>query len=183
MDERQVEGFLFSNIEDAQLAQQEKRKVEYLKKHMDTSSPQNVMLVYKKAVTERFFKTPIGIDYMENLRDYLLQADYDENEIPPIPLYVSFENKLRTRTEPARKRIENNKKEKQKHGLKISILLNLVLVLLVGIMFYITVHGDNPNILNYERAITNKYATWEQELSEREKTIREKEREINEWTP
>lgn len=33
------------------------------------------------------------------------------------------------------------------------------------------------NILNYENAILNKYAAWEQELTAREQAVREKEQE------
>ena len=45
-------------------------------------------------------------------------------------------------------------------------------------MFTITIRSDNPNILNYKRVITDKYAQWEQELTERENAVREREREL-----
>ena len=49
-------------------------------------------------------------------------------------------------------------------------------------MFAITLKSDNPNILNYKNAIVNQYASWEQELSEREKQLRQKENELGlEW--
>ena len=38
--------------------------------------------------------------------------------------------------------------------------------------------SEQPNVINYERAITSKYASWEQELTDREQVIREKEREL-----
>ena len=38
--------------------------------------------------------------------------------------------------------------------------------------------GNNPNILNYQNAVLNKYASWEQELMEREQAVREKEQEL-----
>ena len=38
--------------------------------------------------------------------------------------------------------------------------------------------SDNPNILNYENNLQNKYAQWEQELTERENVLREKERNL-----
>lgn len=47
-------------------------------------------------------------------------------------------------------------------------------------MFAIAMKSDSPNILNYETAVVNKYALWEQELSEREQAVREKERKWNE---
>jgi flagellar capping protein FliD len=38
--------------------------------------------------------------------------------------------------------------------------------------------GSTPNILNYEKALQNRYAEWNQELSDREEAIREKEKEL-----
>ena len=38
--------------------------------------------------------------------------------------------------------------------------------------------SDNPNILNYERVLQDRYAEWEMELNEREAKIREKERSL-----
>jgi hypothetical protein len=45
-------------------------------------------------------------------------------------------------------------------------------------MFYISFTSSNPNVLNYERAVQNKYSQWEQELSDREAVIRDKEKEL-----
>ena len=58
------------------------------------------------------------------------------------------------------------------------MVLNILLVLAVCAMFTIALNSENPNILNYERAVRDKYASWEQELTQREQTIREKEREL-----
>ena len=61
----------------------------------------------------------------------------------------------------------------------ISLIANIVLVIAVAAMFGIAMKSDNPNILNYETQLVNRYASWEQELTEREKVIREKEKELN----
>lgn len=45
-------------------------------------------------------------------------------------------------------------------------------------MFAIASGSDNPNIINYRNAIVNEYASWEQELTEREKAVRRKEAEL-----
>lgn len=55
-----------------------------------------------------------------------------------------------------------------------SVILNILLAMAVAAMFAIAVNGKSPNILNYEKAITNRYASWEQELTERENAVREK---------
>ena len=41
-----------------------------------------------------------------------------------------------------------------------------------------TLNGENANALNYRKAIQNQYASWEQELTEREKAVKEKEQEL-----
>ena len=59
-----------------------------------------------------------------------------------------------------------------------SIILNIVLLILVGVMFYITITAETDNIINYRKNITNRYAGWEQELSDREKAVREAEKRL-----
>ena len=74
------------------------------------------------------------------------------------------------------------KQEKKKEHvgfLFISVVLNIGLIIAVIIMFWIATNTDNPNILNYETVLTNKYATWEQELTEREAAVRQAERELS----
>ena len=66
----------------------------------------------------------------------------------------------------------------KKSQLFISVILNILLVIAMIAMFIISLNSDSPNIINYKRAITDQYATWEQELTERESVIREKEREL-----
>lgn len=58
----------------------------------------------------------------------------------------------------------------------MSVIINGLLVIAVAAMFYIATTSTNPNILNYEKSLVNKYAYWEQELSERENAVRERER-------
>lgn len=76
-------------------------------------------------------------------------------------------------------RMRNNAQEQKKaerdYRFRVSVILNVLLVLAVIAMFVIALYADQPNILNYERAITDKYAAWEQELTEREQAVKEKE--------
>ena len=54
----------------------------------------------------------------------------------------------------------------------------VIILVLIGVMFYISTTGSTPTVLNYEKALQNRYATWEQELEQRESEIREKEKEL-----
>ena len=106
----------------------------------------------------------------------------EENEtidvqIQPIMLDTNFSRRVREQAAPVRNRIKASvQKDKLKNKYRISVCINILLLLMVAAMFYITLKSDNPNVLNYEKAITNKYASWEQELREREKQIKELER-------
>lgn len=42
-------------------------------------------------------------------------------------------------------------------------------------MFAIALSSSNPNIINYERVLQDKYAGWAQELSSREEALRMQE--------
>lgn len=61
---------------------------------------------------------------------------------------------------------------------KTSILINIGLLALVIVMFVISTTSSNPTVLNYESVLQNRYSEWEQQLSDREQVIREKEREL-----
>ena len=56
--------------------------------------------------------------------------------------------------------------------------MNVLLLVAVIAMFVIALSSSHPNILNYRSAILNEYASWQQELSEREQIIRDKERDL-----
>ncbi len=62
--------------------------------------------------------------------------------------------------------------------LRLSIFLNVLLAAAVIAMFVMALSSSQPNILNYRTTILNEYASWQQDLAEREQIIREKEREL-----
>ena len=177
-----VGGFLFYTERDAQLAAVELKKMEYLEARIDYSRPESVLLVYVKTIHERIFQTPVGFRYLNGLRDFLLkQPEIKPEDVPEIPLFITFSTETGKQNMPEKNRLEaaggmggDGKREKTRF--LFSVILNVLLV--IAAMFSIALRSNNPNILNYERAITNRYAAWEQELTEREQKIREKEKEL-----
>ncbi len=180
-----VQGYAFFNEQDAVLAETERKKVEYLHTHLNTSDPEKVLAVYSKAISDRMFKTPIGIDFLREMQTYLVeQCDYSIDDVPAIPLYVEYDKSLRDREVINHRKITDNKNKKNAPKEKvpmlfISIVLNIVLIAAVIAMFVITINSEQPNILNYETALVNRYSYWEQELTERERELRTKESELN----
>lgn len=178
-DERVVEGYLFLSVEDAKLAEQEKRKIEYLDQHINDTDIRNVLEIYKKANAGKMFATPVGYSYLRDLQEYLLQSeDIDSDQVPHLELYSSYAPQMRKSYTPAKQYVKPSR-QKKSQWLLFSVIANIILVLAVIGMFGIAIKSDNPNILNYETALTNKYASWEQELSQRESIIREKEKQLH----
>lgn len=179
--ELSVDGYLFYTEKDAQIAAAERKKIEYLEARLDYGNPESILLIYEKTSHERVFQTPVGLRYLRNMRDYLLaQPQIDPERVPDIPLYHTFSGVVRGQDNPAKSRIKPAKSqaERAKSRFAVSVALNILLALAVTAMFMIALKSEQPNILNYERAITNRYAAWEQELTEREQMIRDKEKEL-----
>ncbi|MBQ9991671.1 MAG: hypothetical protein IJP31_12165 [Lachnospiraceae bacterium] len=172
-----VDGFLFGNKDDVKQAQEEVETVKFLEQKMNFEDTGTTLRVYEKALKEKIFKTPIGFEFMRKIQHELMKRGVPEENIKPIPLYQVF-----SRTEevkPARVQKKKVKPDKTKIYLRTSVLVNIALVILVIGMFVISLFGETPNIVNYRFRIQDEYSTWEQELTERENRIKEKERELN----
>ena len=175
-----VDGFSFYTAQDAELALQEQKKIAYLEAHMDYHNPESILKIYQKALRERIFKTPLGVMYLKQLQQFLEQQEnINPEEIPPIALYAIYDEQIRKNATPARQRVQPPDKKEKSNALTISVTLNVALVIAIIAMFVITLNSGQPNILNYEKNLVNKYAAWEQELTEREQAVREKELELH----
>lgn len=177
-----VGGYVFYTEKDAQLARAEEHKIKYLEERIDYNMPDSIKYIYEKAIQERIFKTPVGLQYLKHLQDFLLEQPGIETEsVPAIPLYVTFDSELRGQTSPARQRVKSagqNDQDKRKSAFIVSVFSNVLLAIAICAMFYISLKSDQPNIFNYERALLDKYASWQQELTEREQAVRDKELEL-----
>ena len=102
--EHVVSGFAFYSEKDARLAEQERQKIAYLDKRIDHTDIQSVLAIYKKALEDRVFRTPVGLEYLRELQGELRAREEElGEEVPPIPLWTNFAD-VRTKTSPARRR-------------------------------------------------------------------------------
>lgn len=176
-----VDGFAFGTKEDAEVAHNEKKRIERIEEKLEYDDPQTVNAVLKKAINARVFKTPIGYEFLRKLQNTLYDNPPQDEEVPTIPVYGAFglrdtATSLSQRVKPSKKKPPKQKQEF--FSRKTSIIINVVLLVLVCVMFAITLNGSTPNILNYEKALQNRYAQWEEELSNREAAVRDKEKEL-----
>ena len=173
-----VAGYCFASIEDAKQAQKEEKEASYFESKLRGKEVQNILAAYDNILDEKVFKTPVGWEYFKRLQDKIREMGMEEDYIRPIPMYISYVHdegeqfNTRQRVQPIQK------KEDGAGKLRLSVFFNILLAIMVAVMFMIAVSSENPNILNYETTIINKYASWSQELTERENKVREKEAEL-----
>lgn len=174
-----VNGFTFQSEKDANIARLELEKINMLEKRMDYSNRPLVLAVYNRAIEAKMFRTPVGFQYLGIVREKLLARGVQEQELKAITLEAGFTGKQQPSYERRRAmNVAQVQETKKSVPLITSVVLNVLLVLLVGAMFIITLYSDNPNILNYKNQILNEYASWEQELREKESELRRWEREL-----
>ncbi len=174
-----VGGYEFLNEEDAQKASMDESKIKLLEARVNASRPNDIKAVYEKAIENKIFKSPIGWEYLMNLRAKLLESGFTQEDLIPIPLNVTFTRHSAFENMAVKQRIKPQKEDTGADFGKIfSIILNIVLVILVIVMFVIASKSDSDNIINYKRNITNRYSAWDEELKEREKAVREAEKKL-----
>lgn len=179
LEELTVGGYTFATKEDAELARNEIKKIAYIESKMDMTNMTVIAGIYNKALENKTFQTPVGMEFMHGLYNSLVDAGMTEN-LKPFPLYTTFkrldpsEEKTIRRTYTRKEQDEASAKIK----LRNSVLINLILVVVIIALIVISFNGSTMNAINYKAAVTNQYASWEEELTERENAVREKEREL-----
>lgn len=175
-----AEGYRFGSEKDLEQAELEKKRVDYFRAKMNRRNIKGMLAVYDKLLDDKIFVTPVGWEFLRELQMDMASAGVPLEQIRPIPLYVTFLHGEREDTaSPVRQRIRSTKKtDTAKRQFRLSLGINVVLAILVVSLFAIALKSDNPNILNYERALVDKYATWEQELTQRERELKQRENEL-----
>lgn len=179
-----IDGFSFSDDADVGLASSEIEKIKYIAGRMSMDNPKGVLAVYDKLVTSGIFVTPVGYEYLRTLQSFLYKSkDIPDEAVKEIPVPISYTRALNLRSDERDEKISAQREMRTlrktfKSEYKISLIVNIILVIMVIAMFVITLKAENPNMINYRTAILNQYSEWEQDLNERETAIKQKELEL-----
>lgn len=178
-DELVVGGYRFGTVADAETARMEQKKIANVEQHLDYHNPQNVLLVYNKAIDNRVFLTPLGMSYLHRMQDQMAKCGVPKEKIKPIPMYATFSNKTENSSSIRRSVASRGQKVEFKGRFITSVCINVLLVAALSAMIVLAYVSEVPTIVNYKTAIVNEYSEWEQELSDREQAVREAERALN----
>ena len=179
-DLRPVSGFLFSNTEEINAAKKEAKAVQYLKERLKGRTPEAARSMYEQILSQGLFHTAVGYSFLKDLQESLIASGM--TEVSPIPV----DNVVIKQAEAApladAGSAPNPRLEKKLKNLSSQLstmrVVAVVCIVMVISMFAITLTSKSPTILDYETKILDKYATWEQELTEREAAVSAREADL-----
>lgn len=178
--------FSYPDVVSAEAAVTERDKIRRLERQLDYRRPQLVYTLYVKALEGNVFHTAEGYSYLLHIREYLENNRENINgEIPGLPSDLLQDNTELKETTSRYNELKDTMRrmradlKRQRTGRSISHIVIVFLLIAVIAMLAIAGVSDNPNILNYERVLQDRYAEWEMELQQREQVVREKERALN----
>lgn len=172
-------GFEFMSEDDAQKGAMDLSKINVIETRYKNIGPREMKAVYEKAIENKIFKTPIGWGYLMELRSKMIRSGISEDDLIPIPLNLSMTRHSALENLSVKQRIKPERPKKNLEFVRVfPIVLDIILAILVIVMFIIVYTSDSDNIVNYRRNITNRYSSWEQDLTEREKKVREAEKKL-----
>lgn len=175
-----VQGFRFLTAQDAEKAKVDAGKIAYIESHVGYTTTTALHAVYEKSIQNKIFSTPVGWSFLQDIRKRLIKMGMAEWELLPIPMTTSFTHTpIETEAPVAERKRERAERAERPPLFMLSFVCNILLVLLLIAMFVILYFGETDNMINYKRNLQNRYAQYEQELKDREQTIRERERELN----
>lgn len=167
-----VNGYCFENEDEYRKALKEKEGIKYLNSRIVFNDIDKVTRLYEDLIDKDVFTTQIGIEYMRKLRTLIITKG-GSKDIPYAVIKTVPDNVPDGK--PGSQKKHKEPKVPFKDKFRTSLIINIVLVIVVAIMFAIALSSSNPNIINYERVLQDKYAGWAQELSSREEALRMQE--------
>ena len=177
-----VNGYKFEDAEEYEKALEEKESIERIMKKINLNNKELVLSLYSTLIIQEKLSTVIGMNYLCRLRDIIVKKKYaSETELLPIPVGQFRPGSADSfRLSEAKRTIEHMKNDavKGRERTKTLFIFNIVLIVVIAVMMYIASTSNNINIINYENKIIDKYSQWEKQLNEREKYIKEVEKQL-----
>lgn len=175
-----VAGYTFTTKEAAEDARNEMNAIRYVSSRTDRKDPKQIYILYNTMLDKELFKTPVGLDYLKDLQQYLYNnKDIPNDKIRPIPINSELQSMLTDKREmtKTRSRLAGLTKERNKYKDRFirMVIINIALVIVVIAMAVIMATSQAPTIINYENKIQDKYAGWEEELQSREAQVKQLE--------
>ena len=168
------QGHTFDDEKQLLAAKKEAEAIEYLRGKTDFNNFNQLFNLYNRILDRDMMETMIGIDFLKEIRTTLVNCGlFKEEQIRPLPL-PKEKKKEKKRAEIRKRTKEATLLEQTKKEVTRWKIVSLFLGGLVVGMFVIVLTGErSPLAIRYETQILDKYSAWAQQLQEKEDTLGE----------
>lgn len=178
-----VEGYSFLSKEEAQIAKDELHAIKYVSSKVDSKDARQVYVLYNSILDKEMFHTPIGLEYLKKLQDFLYKSkEIPDNKIRAIPVDFNLQSSIDNRHEVFKSKGEvhslKRKSQQYKDYVAKLVIVNIALIIIIIAMIVILKTNSNPTVLDYENKLQNKYAAWQEQLESQEQSLKTREQQL-----
>lgn len=180
-----VAGFCFSDSRDYKSAKHEAESVEYIKANTDLTEIDKVLKLYNRLVEQKTFKTVVGYSFLKELQNMIIEQGIVIQEnllgiyIEPKLNYHKNSDEIEVATDRSREELYLKKAENIKIKHRNSRIINVFLALIIMIMIAINLFHNNSILSSNEKKLIDKYAAWEDQLTQKEQELNQRESKNN----
>lgn len=178
-----LDGYVFLDDGELERARKEKDIIGKLRESINFNHVEEVHQIYNRLLERKYFSTAIGMEFLRDMRGYLMEA-MGEEAVLPIPVLASAST-LKDSIEKSR-RVLSVEVEKQNEKLKdensrLRVLKNRLIIAVFALcatvigMIFIIITNENVGYFNAEEKILNKYSAWQEQLESWEDELNERE--------
>lgn len=168
------QGHTFDDEKQLIAAKKEAEAIEYLRSKTDFGNMNNLRKLYDRILDRDMMETVVGIDFLKEIRETLVGSGmFKEEQVRPVPLLPEVK-KLKKRKETQKRSRERSLLERsERQNTILKVVCSFLVILVIG-MFAIVLTGKrSPLAIRFEEQLINKYASWEEELQQKEYYLRE----------
>lgn len=175
-----VDGYIFKSVRDAERAQREYENVQDIKKKINIDNNDEVYRLYVRLVEKKYFRTPVGIGFLHEMREYLLERGIDAELIPvPVPgITVVRQNGADLLYQEKYEKLKDDNEKLNIMKKKLMIAVAALTVIVIG-MIFIVITNKNLGYFNAEEKVLDKYSAWQERLESWEEELMEREDELD----
>lgn len=178
-----VGGYTFTDKKAADAAKEEFQAINKMSSKINTKDARQVYALYNSIIDKKLFSTMVGLNYLKELQQFLyICKEIPNNRIRPIPINNDVQSVLEGKREiienQSEIRILKRERNMYKSRFTTSVIINLALVVVIIAMIIITLTSKNPNVINYETKLQDKYSAWQEQLQSEEASLKAREAQI-----
>lgn len=166
-------GHTFEDEKQLLLAKKEAEAIEYLRAKTDFNNGEMLIRLYHRIIDNKMMETEIGVDFLVEIRKRIIEMGImKEEQLKDIP---ELKKRKAKKKAAEKKSMELLLIEKVKRQNAVLVVVCLFLSALVIGMFVILLTGKrSPLAIRYEEELVNKYASWAQDLTQRENELNDR---------